>query len=114
MQFTKAMVDLAKEIRRHAPSDIKPSIKLANPELFNELALLFKTTESVVLRALIKEMHELAGDPWPARLLAEIAAEPMTVQVYRGQTKLVMKKTEPMEHEIKTTTRIYRGQVVHD
>ncbi len=114
MQFTKAMIDLAKEIRRHAPSELKPSIKMANPELFSELTKFYHQTKDAVLRALIKEICELAGDPWPQRLQDNNSDQAMTVKVYRGQARFVPKETsEKAPPKKKESVRIYRGQIVH-
>jgi hypothetical protein len=87
---------------------------MANPELFSELTTIFHSSNDAVLKALIKELCGLAGDPWPQRLQENDADQAMTVKVYRGQTQLVSKKTPDQVTQINTTTRIYRGQVVQN
>jgi hypothetical protein len=115
MNFNKAMIDLVKEIRRRAPSDVKPGIKLANPELFDDLIKLYKKEGDVVSNALIKELFELAGGPWTSRLLNnEQSNERIVTQVYRGLIQhvetndSVLIKRDPQ----KSKQKIYRGQVV--
>lgn len=37
VKYDRAMIALLREIRRHVASEVKPSIKLANPDLLYEL-----------------------------------------------------------------------------
>lgn len=108
------MIDLAKEIRRRAPSEVKPSIKMANPELFDELVKIFHVSTDAVLRALIKEICELAGENWSEALKTNSPKETQSVRAYRGQVTMV-KKAKPAEDKsaAPVSKRIYRGQVVH-
>lgn len=71
MQYTKAIVDLIQEARRRAPSEDKPSIKLANPDVLFELLRLYQKSSDAIFKALVKEVFNLAGDPWPERLEAK-------------------------------------------
>lgn len=112
MRFTKAMIDLAKEIRRRVPSDQKPSVKMANPELFDELITIFESSSDAVLRALIKELFELAGDPWPSVLTRTTDAHQQSVRTYRGQQEFIDKPAELPKEKPRKPKRIYRGQVV--
>lgn len=120
MQFTKPMIELVYEIRRLVPSDMKPAIKLANPELFSDLQHHYHHGANAVNKALIKELFHLAGAPWPARL--ENPAAPVssqTIKVYRGQVQaedrpLVGDKnsTQKDAQEKQRKKRIYRGRVI--
>jgi len=97
MQYSRAMIDLIMEIRRRIDSEMKPSIKLANPEVLRELAEYFPTAKDTILKTLIKELLTLAGDDWRALLYPPAPELPkQSVKVYRGQTMLVDK---PMEAE---------------
>ncbi len=96
MQYTKPMIDLVYEIRRRVDADMKPSVKMANPEMLKELADYHHHTKDTITRTLIKELLHLAGDEW--HQLVEPAKTEMTntteipkqvVKVYRGQTILV-------------------------
>ncbi|WP_331352951.1 hypothetical protein [Cellvibrio sp. UBA7671] len=96
MQYTKPMIDLVYEIRRRVDADMKPSVKMANPEMLKELADYYHHTKDTITRTLIKELLHLAGDEW--HQLVEPAKTEMTktteipkqvVKVYRGQTILV-------------------------
>lgn len=96
MQYTKPMIDLVYEIRRRVDADMKPSVKMANPEMLKELADYHHHTKDTITRTLIKELLHLAGDEW--HQLVEPAKTEMTntteipkqvVKVYRGQTTLV-------------------------
>ena len=113
MTFTKAMIDLAKEIRRRAPTEEKPSLKMANPHLFEELAKLFHRTQDAVMKALIKEICQLAGEPWHSILEQHSKTEDHSIRTYRGQTQLTPKVSaqSPSNAQPKAK-RIYRGQVV--
>lgn len=116
MQFSKPMIELVFEIRRFVTSDLKPTIKLANPELFSELQRFYHTSANAVTKALIKELFHLAGNPWPNRLSTGEASPKQIVKVYRGQVQLQDKITTADQHlddiTKKRQQRIYRGQVV--
>ncbi|WP_196160044.1 hypothetical protein [Reinekea sp. G2M2-21] len=113
MNFTKAMIDLAKEIRRRAESDDKPSIKMANPELFSELAIIYQRTNDAVMKALIKEICQLADSPVLDAQHESEQNEKHSQLVYRGQVRNIPKPIEPTESDPHQKPRkIYRGQVV--
>lgn len=113
MQFTKPMIELVYEIRRFGPSELKPDIKLANPELFNVLHEHYHNGANAVNKALIKELFHLAGSPWPERLANTEASRPaQTVRVYRGQVQVEDKPKEPAKSEESRKKRVYRGQVI--
>lgn len=113
MNFTKPMIDLAKEIRRRAPSEVKPSIKMANPDLFDELVKVFHDSKDVVLRALIKELCELAGEGWSAALQNKEPKVTQSVRAYRGLISVVEKVPTPAKKTPEQVSKkMYRGQVV--
>jgi hypothetical protein len=99
MIFTRAMIDLAKEIRRRAPSEIKPTIKMANPDLFIELGELFQDSKDAVMKALIKEICSLAGEKW--------ALDQTSDATTNSENSLRASELKPLNK-----TMIYRGQVV--
>lgn len=110
------MIELVYEIRRFVPSEVKPEVKLANPELFEILRRYYHGTATAVTKALIKELFHLAGGEWPGRLNAKNAATPgQTVKAYRGQISLEQREenqpARPSEN-LKTAQKIYRGRVV--
>ena len=121
MQYTKAIVDLIQEARRRAPSEDKPSIKLANPDVLFELLRLYQNSSDAIFKALVKEVFHLAGDPWPERLEAKPdekkggseneAPEGYVVKVYRGQTVLERKASKEKQQSSRPK-RMYRGQIV--
>ena len=117
MIFTKPMIDLIKEIRKQVPADIKPSIKLANPDIFDEAIVLYHTYNNTILRTLIKELCVRAGSPYSEFLdQPEENKKRQTTKVYRGQTQLMPapSKTDETE-ETDTPTRrakVYRGIVI--
>jgi len=115
MQYSKPMIELVYEIRRRVTSDLKPSVKLANPELFDELRNYYFGKADSITKALIKELFSLAGPEWAEALRPPTQPIPkQRVKVYRGQTILEPKKEEPMnEAQIQhMKKRIYRGRVV--
>lgn len=122
MQYTKPMIELVFEIRRRVPADLKPSLKLANPEILDELVAHHRRSKDVICQTLIKELLQLAGDPWDHALSdaqheAEVAARPRQVtKVYRGQVTLeeAPPKEEDPDHLKKRPKRMYRGQKVVD
>lgn len=95
MNYSKAMIDLISKARRRAPSDDKPSIKLANPEVLYELNKIYHKSNDTVLKVIIKETFQLAGGSWPDKLaepLEDNASTPQprtTTKIYRGQTQLI-------------------------
>ena len=125
MNYSKALIDLIAEARRRVPVEHKPSIKLANPDVLHELERLYHDSTDHVLKAIIKEAFNIAGDPWSGRLEAEPEsaetdtpasdnAPRYTTRVYRGQTQLVEVTQEPEEGYIEAARpkKVYRGQVV--
>lgn len=93
MQYTKPMVDLVYEIRRRVDSAMKPSVKMANPDVLKELADYHQHSKDTITKALIKELLFMAGPEW-ASLLEPVVSENtkeiprQVVKVYRGQTVL--------------------------
>lgn len=118
MQYSKPMIDLILELRRRVPSNLKPGIKLANPEVLDELIDHYPESSDNVTRALIKELLTMAGGDWLQRLESGRAATPKTrVKIYRGQVSLEQAPPEENSEapgKSHTKTRIYRGQVIHD
>lgn len=111
------MIELVYEIRRFSPSELKPAVKLANPELFDELKVYYHASASVVSKALIKELFLLAGDEWPSRLAQVETPQPkQRLKIYRGLTMHEDAKTPSHEKnktvQKKKPKRIYRGQVI--
>lgn len=112
MNFDKPMIDLVREIRRRAPSDSKPGIKLANPDLLHELLPIHQNSSDTVTKTLIKELFIMAGGPWPQALeQTQAPQERFITKVYRGQTQLVPSLKEK-QTDTEKPQRIYRGQPV--
>lgn len=117
MNYNKAMIDLISEVRRRAPSDDKPSIKLANPDVLSEINTLYHSSKDTVLKAIIKETFHLAGEGWPEKLIDAVESDEEDIgpryitKVYRGQTQLI---EVPAKTEVSSSNnkKIYRGQVV--
>lgn len=132
MQYTKPMIDLVYEIRRRVDANMKPSVKMANPDMLKELADYHHQTKDTITKTLIKELLFLAGDQWQQLLeptssdnvrLQEVPKQ--VVKVYRGQTTLV-EAHHPAEEAIALRSellvkdippvvkpvRMYRGQPV--
>lgn len=125
MNFNKPMIDLVRELRKRAPAEEKPGIKLANPDLMQEMIPWFHCTKDVVVKALIKELFEYAGEDWPDKLAAveklgsasektapAADGKRYVTRVYRGQTQLVEVTSEDKTSRTPRTQRVYRGQVV--
>lgn len=118
MNYTKAMIDLISEARRHATSEDKPSIKLANPDVLLELNKIYHRTNDAVLKAIIKETFYLAGEGWPEKLLEDSTVENditgprFVTKVYRGQTQLIEIPPEKGAETTPKSVRMYRGHVV--
>lgn len=112
MIFTRPMIDLAKEVRRRAPTELKPSIKMANPEMFDLLIELYKNSKDAVFRALVKELVSMAGEPWKSTLIEQDAPKQNT------QKQLVRPSMDALQgewfdrHDDNRRKRIYRGHVV--
>lgn len=117
MHYSKPMIDIVMEVRRRLPSELKPSVKLANPELLTELARYYPVSRDTVTRALIKELMQLAGESWPEQLNNPATPSPKTqTKVYRGQVSLEERSDTSKasaEPEAKRPVRVYRGQVVY-
>lgn len=112
MTLTREMVDLVKEIRRRAPADEKPGIKLANPDLLIELNGLYDRCKDVVIKALIKELFALAGEPWQTMLL-DTNAQQTNLMAYRGTQSLTERAVGAESPQPSSKPkRVYRGQVI--
>ncbi len=113
MQYSKPMIDLVYEIRRRVDAAMKPGVKLANPEMLNELLDYYRDCKDVITKALIKELFFLAGENWLERLEAPPVSESprQIVKVYRGQVSLEDAPPKTAA-EAPKPKRIYRGQVV--
>lgn len=83
MIMNKSMVDLIKEISRRCDPDIKPNIKLANPDVIAEILLVYHQSNDVVLKALIKELCLVAGSPWIEALTSPQESK-KSQKMYRG------------------------------
>lgn len=120
MQYTKPMIDLVYEIRRRADAAMKPSVKMANPELLKELADYHHHTKDTITKTLIKELLFLAGDPWQ-HLLDPVIPEPVkapeipkqVVKVYRGQTTLV-DAPHTAEHQAADRSAMHSEMLIKD
>jgi len=118
MNYSKAMIDLISGARRRAPSEDKPSIKLANPDVLTELNKIYHGSNDAVLKAIIKETFYLAGEGWPEKLVEEIEEDEHSkgpryiTKVYRGQTQLIEVVPEGSMTNKPKTARIYRGQAI--
>lgn len=122
MQYTKPMIDLVYEIRRRVSSNMKPGVKLANPELLKELASYYQESQDTITKTLIKELLHLAGGHWasllePAANSETLETTKQLVKVYRGQTILVEANHAPrlIDEAMPVAakpTRLYRGQPV--
>lgn len=123
--LTKPMIDLVRELRRHASADLKPAIKLANPELFEEVIHWHRETRSSVAKALIRELLRHAGEEWVQRVDTPAAVTPprsagnadgkrYITRVYRGQTQIVEAAGKPAadQRDKGPTLRVYRGRRV--
>lgn len=117
MQYTKPMIELVYEIRRLAPSELKPGIKLANPALFDELRTYFKIDAKTIQKALIRELFLLADEDLRESSEASSSTETKSekqVKAYRGAISLEKKpeRQEETKSASNSKTRIYRGQIV--
>ncbi len=125
MQYTKPMIDLVYEIRRRVEPDMKPGVKMANPELLKELAEYYQSAKDTIIKTLIKELLSLAGDSWLTLIQPAPATATKTesnhktelpkqvVKVYRGQTILVdAPRPELLAGAPTKPVRMYRGHPV--
>lgn len=112
MIFTRPMIDLAKEVRRRAPSELKPSIKMANPDMFDILIELYRDSKDAVFKALVKELITQAGEPWKSALLNDIAPKKSDKRQL-ARPNIEEQHTEWFDrHDSDRNKRIYRGHVV--
>ncbi|MBB6521939.1 hypothetical protein [Pseudoteredinibacter isoporae] len=106
MRFNKHMIDLLREIRRRVPSHQKPSIKLANPELIDELYIAYEQSRDSICQLLIREFIEQnrsLGEP----LREDRNTRHVTIPQLSGATKV-----EPENQKAERPKRVYRGQIV--
>jgi len=113
------MIDLVREIRRHVSSDVKPTIKLANPDLLYELRSIYHSGSDIVVNALIKELYFKAGSEWTLEPEEQpLENKHLTTKVYRGQVQVIEvapeKSSEALKEGASTTKKVkmYRGHPV--
>lgn len=58
------MIDLVYQIRRNVPPHAKPTVKLTNPDLLDNLLDLYFQSNNKGLRADIENLMTLAGSAW--------------------------------------------------
>lgn len=117
MQYSRPMIELVYEIRRRVSADLKPGIKLANPDMFQELSNYYQSSKDSIARTLIKELFSMAGEPWASLLNKpnEPVAPRQVIKSYRGQVSMVeAKKPASTSVQGSKPVRIYRGQVVEE
>ena len=114
MNISKPMIDLIKEIRRRCPSDIKPSIKLANPDVIDEILVLYHESSDTIFKALVKELCHIAGSPWVESLTKpQDNAGQFITKTYRGQTIYEPINTEVKEKDTRQkSVKMYRGVAI--
>lgn len=122
MQYTKPMIDQVFQIRKTVPDHLRAQIKLANPQLLDILADLYRDLHDKLLREHIKKLMSMAGPSWLSQLEnPTLLSRPHhNQQVYRGQVRQ-QEETPKAEANIpskptvapKEKIVIYRGQVVH-
>lgn len=118
MNFNRAMIDLVREIRKQAGADLKPLIRLANPELFSDLVSAFHQSDNVNLKALIQALFDIAEGGWPERIAiqADNASRSGENKVYRGQTSSVgnvnLMPPVALPSSKVTAQKMYRGRPV--
>lgn len=118
MQYTRPMIDLVYEIRRRVDADMKPSVKMANPDMLKELADYHHHTKDTITKTLIKELLFLAGDQWQHLLEPDKIETPKTpeipkqvVKVYRGQTIL---EDAPHKHSAAEGSTLHSELLIND
>ena len=122
MQYTKPMIDQVFQIRKTVPDHLRAQIKLANPQLLDILADLYRNLHDKLLREHIKKLMSMAGPSWLSQLEnpESTPRPPQNQQVYRGQVRQ-QQDTPKAETDtpnkptttVKEKTVIYRGQVIH-
>ncbi len=111
--YSKAMIELVYEIRRRVESELKPSIKFANPNLLTELLIYYRSCSDAILCALIKELMVHAGSEWENRLKNQEQDLPaQQVKVYRGSVSIEEAPTNEIKKNKAKPELIYRGRVV--
>ena len=114
--FSKSMIELVYAIRKHIDSDLKPSVKLANPDLLMELTHYFPHCKDVILKALIKELMELAGTEWQKRLISPDARreEKHILKAYRGTVSVEPRSVNSTPDIPRKSGKkmVYRGCVI--
>lgn len=116
--YSRSMIELVYEIRKRIESDLKPGVKLANPDLLMELAHYFPSCKDAILKALIKELMELAGEEWQKQLVLPSARQENrhTLKAYRGSMSVETSPSPPIPEAPKKSgaKMVYRGCVIQN
>lgn len=118
MQYSKFMIDLVYQIRRNVPPHAKPTVKLSNPDLLDNLLDLYFQSNNKGLRADIENLMTLAGSAWTdtlreRRRRTEIKAPINAAQAAAGQRSSFSVATSPPEKPT-NKRRSYRGVQIAD
>jgi hypothetical protein len=118
MQYTKPMIDHVFMIRKIVPDTLRTQIKLANPNLLDVMADVYREIQDALLRDLIRQLMSMAGPSWLS-LLEDHIREPSanhSQQVYRGHALPQEQVDDTKPQKIRAATRektvIYRGQTL--
>ena len=99
MQYTKPMIDLVFRIRKTSPVHLKPLVKLANPDLLDDLAHHYSELQDSELKDYVSQLMALAGPGWSELLSKK-----------RTSANALNKASRPAPR--KETGKMYRGQKV--
>ena len=111
MHFTKPVIDLIFDIRRIAPLEVRPKIKLSNPKLLVLLIEIYKQYDQASLQLRIKQLITVA-EPTLMTMISDQEQQP-TKRMYRGQPIAQSegeRSSVVQNHPGKRTPIIYRGQ----
>lgn len=91
MMYTKSMIEHVQQIRKMVPLEVRPRIRLANPDLLDQLSNLYWELQDSLVNEKIETLMKLAGPAWVDLLHAK-PSPPHCKRTYRGV---------PLEEEVK-------------
>lgn len=115
MMYTRSMIEHVQQIRKMLPIDMRPHVRLANPDLLDQLSDLYWELQDKLIKEKIEKLMSLAGPAWLDLLHNRQQSSEHTRCTYRGvalpDTPARTAKTASSENAGKRKL-MYRGQPV--
>lgn len=112
MMYTKSMIEHVQQIRKMLPNDMRPQIRLANPDLLDQLSELYWELPDLLIKEKIERLMHQAGPAWADLLQRQDKPHPRASRTYRGVELPETPKQKPDRKNPHKSKLMYRGQPI--